>query len=158
MIFGTRQRTSEIGRRQALCAIGAAMLSVSALAGCGGGGGSSQATPAPGSGSTARFIGRVVNNSTNIGISGVTVSLNGASVQTRSDGGFVLDATPASGVVRATVLGPDGRWRASGYYAGSLYNLVKDGFPVLPAAANATVELGTVKLGSADDPPFPPTF
>jgi hypothetical protein len=150
MIFGSGQRL--VTRRQALSALGAAALM---LAGCGGGGGNGT-TPVPTPAPATRFIGRVIDaNNGDRGVSGARVVLNGATAITINDGTFEL-STANTALNYATVVGPDGKYYNNGYYDGIQYNLAGEGFPVQAAATEVSVDLGAVRLGSTDGPPFPP--
>lgn len=152
MIFGRGQR--QVTRRQALSALGAAALM---LAGCGGGGSGSPSdgatpTPAP----ATRFTGRVIDaNNGDRGVQGASVTLNGVTAITANDGTFEL-RTANTALSYAKVVGPDGKYYNNGYYNGIQYNLAASGFPVQPATVDTLVDLGSVRIGSTDGPPFPP--
>lgn len=161
MIFGTGRFSSSTSRlwtrRQAMTAVGGA-VAISLLAGCGGGsGGGNGGGGNGGGGSLATFTGRVVDiNSNEAPVQGATIALNGRTTTTAVDGTFILQTPPNSAIANATVTGPNNQYYFQGYWNGAQYDLARVGFPVQAILANESRNLGTVKLGSQNGPPFPP--
>lgn len=174
MIFGRRRYglsiptlTSTWGLFAALCA-----LLVFAAAGCGGGGDDGETDPnAPPVDTTPRFayiVGRVINNNTNENVAGATIRFGTLTTTTDDAGRFSLQvpADTTAGFLRVeSPADAQGRalYYSEGYHRGLLIDLRNTGIQVpLTGSADAvlsadeTANIGDIKLGSTNDPPFPP--
>lgn len=167
MIFGRGHRTT---RRQVATACGwllSAMLLMSVV-GCGGGGsgdGGGGGNNGGGTPAKVTIIGRVIDiyNSGNA-VQGAQFTYNGSTFLTNANGDFSAQVDASTVQVSAQVVGPTLSNGQPGYHGqgtvstlgSTVWNLNTTGFPVNPTAAGETVNVGTIRIGNVEGPPFPP--
>jgi len=171
MIFGTSHvdhaNTGRLSRRW-LLAMAAGSLSF-ILAGCTSGGSGSGSGGSGGAGGRVTLTGKVVDaNNNDEPIAGAKVTIDGNLVLTGTNGTFSFSLAPISIPTTAKVEGPMNAQNQIPFYdngyhcppgsACSLLNLRTSGFLVGVTPGGSTRNLGIIKLGSTDGPPFPPGF
>ncbi len=144
---------------------GVALLSTLGLAlvGCGGGGGGG--TGGPGGGDPTRkvpVIGRVIDIGNNLPVSGASISFNGVTTVTSTDGTFSVAAPPTTTAQNVSVAGPLAADSTPAYHATVFYNgrgYGSGSFPIDGTDGRGTsVDLHDIFVANVSYPPFPPEF
>lgn len=134
------------------CGLVVAVIASLLLAGCGGGGvGETRPDPQQ---SSATVIGRVIDSTSNAGVVGATITYGGTSTTSDASGLFSLTVPAPSPAQPARISAPN--YYPRGQYNGQTVHLTVEGIAVPEIAGGQSVDLGTIRLFSTDNPPPPP--
>lgn len=147
------------------CGLFATMLLLP-LSGCGGGSGGDGGSGGGGTDPSRKVpvSGTIVDYLTGSGVPGYSVSFNGATATTGSDGTFTINAAPTTASQNLTLIGPNKADGTAQYYNSVIFNSKTysgvSGIPLnATTTATTTVPFGTVTVGNVDTtPPFPPSL